>query len=539
MPADRARYVGEVLAMVVAETRGQAMDAAEAVALDLEPLAAVTKTTEASAPGAPNVWDEVPGNVFIETFFGDKAATEAAFAKADHVYRRTFDIGRVTGVPMEPRSALGVYDAATGRYTLYAGSGGAVRQKREMATVLNVEPEKIRVLSYDVGGNFGTRNRVYVEFPLVIWASGKVGRPVKWTAERSESFVSDYQGRDLVVDMELALDKDGNFLAVRSSNLSNCGARCVSLSPLSKGSGIVTGSYHIPAAYLRSRATFSHTPPTNAYRSSGRPEIIFCVERMVEEAAKEFGFDPIALRRRNLVRSDEMPYRNAVGMVYDSGEYERSLDMVTGLTDWDGFAARRREAKARGKLLGRGVAHYVESSIGSPIEQAQMRVLPDEGRVDLVIGTQPSGQGHETSFAPGSADLLAVPGETESMRRRFTQGRPYLLSLGTVEPRKNIPGLVAACELLWTRRRARRSGGEVINASHRFSQRIRPEAVVQKYFRGIEECHVRGSRADHAESDRGNESRGSVNPGIRHAADEAQCAVAVGIRRLLYPKPDE
>ena len=232
---------------------------------------------------------------------------------------------------------------------------------------------------------------------------------MKWTAERSESFISDYQGRDLLVDMELALDKDGNFLALRSSNLSNCGARCVSLSPLSKGSGIITGSYHIPTAHLRSRATFSHTPPTNAYRSSGRPEIIFCVERMVEEVAKAFGFDPIALRRRNLVRSDEMPYRNAVGMVYDSGEYHRSLDMVMKLSDWSGFEARKREAKARGKLLGRGVAHYVESSIGSPIEQAQIRVLPDEGRVDVVIGTQPSGQGHETSFAQVAAQWLGLP----------------------------------------------------------------------------------------------------------------------------------
>jgi carbon-monoxide dehydrogenase large subunit len=397
--------------MVVAGTRDQARDAAEAVEVDWEPLPAVTATAAAAEPGAPRLWDEIPGNVFIETFFGDREATEAAFARADHVVHMSYDIGRVTGVPMEPRSALGVYDEKSGRYTLYAGSGGAVRQKREMATVLNEKQENIRVLSYDVGGNFGTRNRVYVEFPLVIWASRRVGRPVKWTAERSESFVSDYQGRDLIVDMELALDKEGKFLALRSSNLSNCGARCVSLSPLSKGSGIITGSYHIPAAYLRSRATFSNTPPTNAYRSSGRPEIIFCVERLVETAAKELGFDPIQLRRRNLVRADEMPYRNAVGMVYDSGEYEKSLDMVMELSDWDGFAARRAEAWKRGNLLGRGVAHYVESSIGTPVEQAEIHVLPDENRVDVVIGTQPSGQGHETSFAQVAAQWLGLPVE--------------------------------------------------------------------------------------------------------------------------------
>ena len=221
--------------------------------------------------------------------------------------------------------------------------------------------------------------------------------------------MSDYQGRDLIVDMELALDSEGNFLALRSSNLSNVGAKCVSLSPLSKGSGIITGSYHIPHAHLRSRATFSNTPPTNAYRSSGRPEIIFCIERMVETAARECGFDPIALRRRNLVREDEMPYRNAVGMVYDSGKYEKSLDMAIALSDWDGFEARKREAASRGKLLGRGVAHYVESSIGTPVEQAEIHVRPDDNRIDVVIGTQPSGQGHETSFAQVAAEYLGLP----------------------------------------------------------------------------------------------------------------------------------
>jgi len=409
LPADKARYVGEPVAMVVAQTGSQAADAAEIIDIDYELLPAVTATVAAADPAAPRLWDAIAGNVFVDTLFGDEAATKSAFAKADHVVRMSYDIGRVTGVPMEPRSALGIFDQASGRYTLYAGSGGIVRQKREMATVLGEDTKNIRVYALDVGGNFGTRNRVYVEFPLVLWASKKVGRPVKFTCERSESFVSDYQGRDLVVDMELALDGDGNFLALRSSNLSNVGAKCVSLSPLSKGSGIITGSYHIPHAFLRSRATFSNTPPTNAYRSSGRPEIIFCIERLVETAARELGFDAIALRRRNLVREDEMPYRNAVGMVYDSGSYEKSLDMVMELSDWGGFAARRQEATARGKLLGRGLAHYVESSIGTPVEQAEIHVRPDYNRIDVVIGTQPSGQGHETSFAQVAAQYLGLP----------------------------------------------------------------------------------------------------------------------------------
>ncbi len=411
LPTDKGRYVGEGIAMVVAETKEQAAEAAEVVEIVYEILPPVTQTRAAAAGDAPNLYDEIPDNVFVETFFGDEAATKEAFAKADHVIKMSFDIPRVTGVPMEPRSALGVYDPNEEKYTVYAGSGGTVRQKREIASILGVENNQVRVYALDVGGNFGTRNRLFVEFPLVAWASRKVGRPVKLTVDRSEAFVSDYQGRDLIVDMELALDADGTFQALRSSNISNVGAKCVSLSPLSKGSGIITGSYRIPLAHLRSRATFSNTPPTNAYRSSGRPEIIYCIECMVEKTARTLGFDPIELRRKNLVTAKEMPYRNAVGMHYDSGEYEKSLDMVMGLNDWDEFEARKAEARSRGKILGRGVAHYVESSIGTPVEQAELHVRIEKGQLDLVIGTQPSGQGHETSFAQVASEFLGLPVE--------------------------------------------------------------------------------------------------------------------------------
>ncbi len=409
LPVDKTRYVGEAIVLVVAETRAQALDAAEAVEVDYDPLPAVTDTMDAAESQAPSVWDDVPDNVLIETFFGDEAATDTAFAEADHEFSMSFDIGRVTGVPLESRSALGLYDKETGRYTLYAGSGGVVRQKREIAAVLKEDAENIRVLAFDVGGNFGTRNRVYVEFPLMAWASRKVGRPVKYTAARSESFISDYQGRDLRVDLQLALDREGRFLALRASNLSNVGARCVSLSPLSKGAGIITGSYHIPAAFLRARAVFSNTPPTNAYRSSGRPEIIFAIERLIDTAAHELGFDPTVLRRKNFVTPEEMPYRNAVGMEYDSGAYEAGLDKAIKLADWDGFEARREEAHLRGKRLGRGLAHYVESSIGTPVEQAEIHVREGESLIDVVIGTQPSGQGHETAFAQVAADWLGLP----------------------------------------------------------------------------------------------------------------------------------
>jgi aerobic carbon-monoxide dehydrogenase large subunit len=409
LPADKARHVGEAVAMVVAETAAQALDAAEAVEVAYEELPFVTHAEDAMQPGAPAVWDEAADNIPVDTLFGNAAATDAAFASADHVVARTFHIGRVTGVPMEPRAALGVHDAGTGRYTLYAGSGGAVRQKRELATVLGIAPDTLRVLSHDVGGNFGTRNRVFVEFALVLWAARKLGRPVKYTATRSEAFLSDYQGRDLVTKVELALAADGRFLAMRATNISNLGARAVSLSPLSKGAGLIPGSYHIPAATLRAMAVYTNTMPTQAYRSSGRPEVTFAIERLIDIAAAELGFDRIELRRRNLVRPDAMPYRNAVGMTYDSGRYEENMDLCMRLADWDGYAARRREAKKRGKLLGCGLANYVESSIGAPREQARITVHPDG--VDVVIGTQPSGQGHETSFAQVVSDLLWVAPE--------------------------------------------------------------------------------------------------------------------------------
>jgi carbon-monoxide dehydrogenase large subunit len=414
LPAARTRHVGEAVAMVVAESKAQALDAAEAVVARYEELPFVLHSEDAMKGGAPLLWQEAPNNICIDTSFGDAEATERAFTNAAHVVSRKFHIGRVTGVPLEPRSALAAYDPASDRYTLYAGSGGAVRQKRELADILGIAAERLRVLSYDVGGNFGTRNRVFVEFGLALWAARKFGRPVKFTATRSEAFLSDYQGRDLVSKVELALDKDGRFLAMRATNISNLGAYCVSLSPLSKGAGLIPGSYAIPAATLRAMAVFTNTMPTQAYRSSGRPEVTYAIERLIDIAAEELGeklnLDRIALRRKNLVRAQAMPYRNAVGMVYDSGRYRENMAWAMEVADWKGFPARRREARRRGKLLGLGLANYVESSIGAPREQARIKVQP-EGCVDVIIGTQPSGQGHETSFAQVVSDLLLVPPE--------------------------------------------------------------------------------------------------------------------------------
>ena len=410
LPADKVRHVGEAVAMVVAETRAMAQAAADQVVVNYTELPWVAGTTAAAKPDAPRLWDELPDNILVDATFGDVAATDAAFARAAHVVSMNAHIGRVTGVPLEPRAALGSYDTETGRYCLYAGSGGAVRQKRELAEVLGEDPENLRVLSFDVGGNFGTRNRAYVEFGLVLWAAKKLMRPVKFRAERSESFLTDYQGRDLVTEVALAIDEHGKFLAMRASNLSNVGCRCVSLSPLGKGSGLITGSYDIPYATLRARAVFSNTMPTQAYRSSGRPEVTFAIERLIDKAARQLGIDRLDLRRRNLVRPTQMPYTNAVGSVYDSGEYEANMDRVLALADSAGNSKRRAEAKKRGKLLGLGFANYVESSFGTPKERADIIVKPNG--IEVVIGTQPSGQGHETSFAQVTADLLGVPFES-------------------------------------------------------------------------------------------------------------------------------
>src|SRR3984893_2151017 len=325
LPADRARHAGEPVAMVVAETFAQALDAAEVVEVDYEVFPFVLQSEAAMEPGAPPVWDETPQNILIDTRFGDAEAPDRAFRTADHIVAMDIYIARVTGVPIEPRSALAEYDAASGRYTLHAGSGGAVRQKNELAAVLRIAPDQLRVLSYDVGGNFGTRNRAFVEFGLVLWAARKLGRPVKFTATRSEAFLSDYQGRDLVTKGELALRRDGRFLAMRATNISNMGARAVSFSPLSKGSGLIPGSYDIPAVTLCAMAVYTNPMPTQAYRSSGRPEVTYAGERLIDGPALDLGFDRIKLRRRNLIKPAAMPYRNGVGMLYDSGRYEENM----------------------------------------------------------------------------------------------------------------------------------------------------------------------------------------------------------------------
>jgi len=404
---ERARYVGEALAVVVAETVALAKDGAEAVEIDYDVLTAVIDTVAATRPDAPRLWDEARSNVCLDAESGDRAATEAAFARAAHVVRFETAINRVTGVTMEPRAAVAEYDAATKRTTLHAGSGGAVRLKDDLAIVLGVPATDVRAVMRDIGGNFGTRGMIYPEFCAVAWAARRVGRPVKWTCERHEAFLADYQARDLVVEAELALDKDGTFLAMRGSNIGNAGAYPTNFSPLQKGIEIMSSIYRMPCAHFRGRAVLSNTQPTRPYRSAGRPEVMYVMERLIDLAARECRFDRVELRRRNLVTEAELPYTNPFGMIYDSGAYHAAMEKALAMGDWAGFPARRAAAKARGKCRGIGVANYVDTATGVPRERAEITVRP-EGRVDVVVGTVSNGQGHETSFAQLVTEWLGV-----------------------------------------------------------------------------------------------------------------------------------
>ena len=415
LAADRIRRVGEAVAMAVARTEAEALAAAEAVEARYAPLPAAPNVHSALAPEAVPLWDEVPGNLSVDDYKGDAAAVGAAFARAAHVVRLATANNRVNGIPMEPRAALADWDAAAGKLTLRAGGQGVNRFHRELCHVFGWPGERIRVVSEDVGGGYGTRNSLYPEFTLVAWAAWRLGRPVRWIATRSEAFLGDYDGRDLVTEAELALDADGRFLAMRSINTGNLGTHAVTFVPIARGPTVMTGLYDIPAAETVTRGVLTNSVPVTAYRGAGRPEATFVLERLIDKAARETGIDRVALRERNLVA--ELPYRNALGVVYDSGDFRRSQDMALRLADWEGFEERRLQAADRGRLRGIGLANYVETSTGWPVERAEMTVSED-GMVEVVIGTQSSGQGHETALPQIVSHLLGVPFERGASRHR-------------------------------------------------------------------------------------------------------------------------
>jgi carbon-monoxide dehydrogenase large subunit len=409
LPLEFVRYVGEAVALVVAESEALAHDAVELVDVDWEALPSVVAARDAVAAGAPHLWPGCSRNLALTCEVGDRAATDRAFAEAQYVVRLDSWIHRVSGTPMEPRAATGEYDPASGRYTLYAHSGRGVVQSRErLAETLGVPLQACRAVFGDMGGNFGTRNAFSPEFALMPWASRRVGRPVKWTASRAECFLTDYQARDLTSVAELALDADGNFLALRGENFMNLGAYTVYFWPLRKGLSMMQGIYRIPAVHFRGHAVLTNTAPVAVYRSAGRPEAIYMIERLIDLAAARYGLDRVELRRRNLIPADAMPFTNGVGVTYDSGDYPACMARALSDADWAGFAARKARSKSRGLCRGIAVANYLEVASGPPRERAELTVCGD-GTVELVVGTMSSGQGHETSFPQLVAEWLQVP----------------------------------------------------------------------------------------------------------------------------------
>ena len=404
---DKARFPGEPVAMVVAQTREQARDAAEALEVLYTILPAVVDGPTALKPGAPQLWDEVPGNLALDADVNDRTGVAQAFASAAHVVEERFRSQRTVTAQMEPRAALGQYDAATGHYLLTTGCQGAHRMRAGLCAAMKLTPDRLRVVVPDVGGGFGTRTNTYTEQLGVLWAARVVGRPVKWTGDRNECFLTDYQGRDSVTHARLAFDASGRILAYDVEIISNIGAHMVTYTPLHNGWRVGTTVYDIPKAGVRLLGAMSNTVPIAPYRGAGRPEATLVIERLLDMAAQDMGIDRVELRRRNMIGRAALPYRSASGLTYDSGDFFGNLDRALDLSDWSGFEARRLAAQKRGKLAGLGLANYIETPVGAPHERVEIAINP-EGRVELVVGTQTTGQGHETSFAQAIADLVGV-----------------------------------------------------------------------------------------------------------------------------------
>jgi aerobic carbon-monoxide dehydrogenase large subunit len=418
------RFVGEAVAMVVADGVTAARDAAEAVEVEYEVLPAVTDVLEALADGAPTLWPDAPGNLALDNAFGDRAAVEAALEKSHVVIEQTIRSQRTASAFMEPRSAIGSYDGAEQQYTLISGCQGAHRLRHAIAGCLNVAQERVRVLCPDVGGAFGSRFNIYPEQVAVVWAARRVGRPVKWTGDRHEAFLTDYTARDVVTSARLGLDRKGRILALALELTANTGAHTVSYVPLSNGYRVAPTVYDVPIAWVRLRAAMTNTVPTAPFRGAGRPEATAVMERLLDIAARRLKIDRVELRRRNLIAHDKLPHRTATGLTYDSGDFAGNLARAVAMADWHGFPARRKAAKKRGRLLGIGVVNYVETPVGMPHERVAVSVSADG--IELRVGTQSSGQGHETTFRQVVADQLGVTPEAIN----FMAGDSAMLASG-------------------------------------------------------------------------------------------------------------
>ncbi len=415
LPVDRVRYVGEPIAMVIAQTPLAARNATEMIEVEYDVLDAVVNAADAMQDGAPQMWDGAPGNLCFQAQIGERDEARRIIAGAPLVVQREFHHSRVVNCQMEPRSAIGAYDGETGVYTLISGSQGAVRQKLCLADALKVPPAQVRVVCPDTGGGFGPRSFIYVEQLAVVWAARRIGRPVRWTSDRSEAFLSDYQGRDAIVRATFGFSKDGRILAIDNEWLGNVGAHTVSYVSMSNGTRIMTTVYDVPVAAVHISAVMTNTVPTAPYRGAGRPEATHVIERMLDLAAAELGLDRAEIRRRNLIAHEKLPYRSPMGLTYDSGEFARNMTRALELAEWNSFSERRAAARANGRLRGIGLANYIESPVGAPRERIELTVLP-EGRIDIVAGTQSTGQGHETTFAQVIAQHLGVPMASVTLR---------------------------------------------------------------------------------------------------------------------------
>ncbi len=450
---DTVRFVGDGIAFVVAETREAARAAADAIEVDFDELPAIASIDEAIADGAPPIWPEAGSNDLFLWSKGDAAAVDAAIAGAAHVTRLRIVQNRVAPTSMEVRAAVAEWDADAG-FTLHAGSQGVAGMRAQLANaILKIAPEQVRVVTGDVGGGFGMKSFVYAEYALVMIAARDLGRPVKWTGDRSDAFQTDTHGRAMVTDGTLALDADGKFLALKAETWSDLGAYQSTFGPAIQtmaGGTIIGGVYRIPAIHNAVHGVITNTAPVDAYRGAGRPESAYTMERLVEAAAREVGLPVDEIRRRNLLRPDELPHANGLGLTFDVGNYPAVLDKAVQQSDWAGFAARKAEAARRGRRYGRGLCYYVEIAGGGGTEEfADIRVAAD-GRVEAAVGTQSNGQGHETAYSQVLADKLGIDIERISIVQgdtvRLDQGH------GTGGSRSLVWGggacLVAADELI-------------------------------------------------------------------------------------------
>jgi carbon-monoxide dehydrogenase large subunit len=453
-----AHHVGDAVAMVIAESEREARDAIEAIEVDWTPLPAAIDTKEAIAPDAPQVFAKAPGNVAYDAHIGDKAKADAIFAKAAHVVTLAIVNPRVVANFMEPRSAAGEYDAASGRYTLHVSSQGVHGLRDQLAeAIMKIPPEKLRVVTDDVGGGFGTKSLMYREYPLVLEAAKRLGHSVFWQADRSEHFMGDAQGRDNVTTAEMALDKDGKFLAMRVDILGNLGAYLSQFGPYIPwlGATMATGTYDIPALYARCRGVYTHTVPVDAYRGAGRPEGAYVLERLVDHCARALKLSPEDIRARNFVKSSQMPYKTQTHRTYDVGDFEGAMRTCLERADYAGFNARAEAAKQRGRIRGVGLSSYIECTAWGEGEEGSVELSPD-GNFTAYIGTQSNGQGHETAYAQVVSQYLDVPldrikviqGDTDRVPTGNGTGGSRSIPVGAVMVTRASETLVASLKEL-------------------------------------------------------------------------------------------